>query len=92
MRAVSGCTRSWRTSPPIGITCDTPGIDSRRGRSTKSAYSRAFMGSVLATSIGKAISMISPMIEDTGPIIGEIFPGNCSLTSVIRSDTSWRLR
>jgi hypothetical protein len=34
MRAGSGSTRNWRSSPPIGITCATPGIDSSRGRST----------------------------------------------------------
>jgi hypothetical protein len=97
MRAVSGATRSVRTSPPIGMTCDTPGMDSSRGRSTKSAYSRACMG--VATGVlpspgtsGKATSMISPMMDDTGPITGVISPGICSRTSARRSATSCRLR
>ena len=91
MRAVSGATRSVRTSPPIGITCDTPGMDSRRGRSTKSAYSRACMGeapSWACAVIGSAISMISPMIEDTGPIDGSMPAGNCARASARRSATS----
>ncbi|MNR07991.1 hypothetical protein D3C85_1241250 [compost metagenome] len=92
MRAVSGSTRSWRTSPPIGMTCETPGTDSRRGRSTKSAYSRAAMGLAISGSMGNATSMISPMIDDTGPRIGVSPPGSCSLTSASRSDTSCRLR
>ena len=29
--------RNWRTSPPIGMTWETPGMASSRGRSTKSA-------------------------------------------------------
>jgi hypothetical protein len=40
MRAVSGCTWNWRTSPPMGMTWATPGIAISRGRSTQSAYSR----------------------------------------------------
>jgi len=97
MRAVSGATRSVRTSPPIGITCDTPGIDSRRGRSTKSAYSRAAIGLTAGVwpspaPSGSAISMTSPMIDDTGPMTGVMSPGNCSRTSASRSATSWRLR
>ena len=97
MRAVSGSTRNWRTSPPMGMTCDTPGIDSSRGRSTKSAYSRAAIG--LAAGVlpspgfkGNAISITSPMIDDTGPITGVMPSGNCSFTSASRSATSWRLR
>ncbi len=89
---MSGSTRSCRTSPPIGITCDTPGTDSRRGRNTKSAYSRAAIGLTAAASIGSAISMISPMIDETGPMIGVNPPGNCSRTSASRSDTSCRFR
>ena len=67
---VSGWTWNWRTSPPIGITCATPGIASRRGRSTQSAYSRTAIGVVFASSIGSATSMTSPMIELIGPIFG----------------------
>jgi hypothetical protein len=42
---------------------------------------------------GSATSMISPMIDDTGPITGVMSPGSCcSRTSASRSATSWRLR
>ncbi len=40
MAAMFGVTRYWRTSPPIGITCATPGNARSCGRSTKSATSR----------------------------------------------------
>ena len=43
-------------------------------------------------SSGKAISITSPMIDDTGPMIGVMPPGSCSRTSARRSATSWRLR
>ncbi len=96
MRAVSGSTRNCRTSPPIGITCDTPAIDSRRGRSTKSAYSRARIGSAAVlpspADSGNAISITSPMIEETGPMTGAMPAGSCSRTCARRSATSWRLR
>ena len=98
MRAVSGSTRSCRTSPPIGMTCETPGIDSSRGRITKSAYSRACIGVAAGTLaparavIGTATSMISPMIDETGPIAGVMSAGSWSRTSASRSATSWRLR
>ncbi len=101
MRAVSGATRSVRTSPPIGMTWATPGIASSRGRSTKSAQSRACIdsdppgapaGAAAAACSGSAISRISPMIEVTGPITGTTPGGSCSRTSASRSATSWRLR
>ena len=97
MRAVSGATRKVRTSPPMGMTCDTPGIDSRRGRSTKSAYSRACIGVATGDlpspgTSGSATSITSPMIDDTGPITGVMSPGICSRTSASRSATNWRLR
>ena len=88
---VSGSTRNCRTSPPMGITWATPGIDSRRGRRTKSAYSRICMGSLPAP-IGRAISMISPITEEIGPMFGLTPSGSCSRTSARRSPTSWRLR
>ena len=31
---MSGATRKVRTSPPMGMTCETPAMDSSRGRST----------------------------------------------------------
>jgi len=103
MRCGSGSTRNWRTSPPIAITCDTPAIESRRGRSTKSAYSRASMACCAAASAltaapgasacsGSASSITSPMMDETGPMVGLISAGSCSRTSASRSATCWRLR
>ena len=92
MRVVSGSTRYCLTSPPIGITCATPGSVSKRGRSTQSAYSRACIGLALAGSTGKASRMISPMIELMGPICGVTPGGSCSRTSARRSATCCRLR
>ena len=92
MRTVSGCTWNWRTSPPIGMTCATPAIDSRRGRSTQSAYSRTAMGVVRASSIGMATIMISPMMELTGPMRGAAPGGRPSSIDDRRSDTIWRAR
>ncbi len=92
MRAGSGSTRNCRTSPPIGMTCATPGIDSRRGRSTKSAYSRTCIALTRAGSAGSATSMISPITEATGPRLGLSPGGSCSRAAASRSATSWRLR
>jgi hypothetical protein len=41
-------TRYWRTSPPMGMTWATPGIVSRRGRTTQSAYSRTRIGLIVS--------------------------------------------
>ncbi len=64
----SGITRYWRTSPPIGMTWATPGMVRICGRITKSAISRSSMGETDAPVT--ATSMISPMIEEIGPICG----------------------
>jgi len=93
MRAVSGCTWYWRTSPPIGITCATPGMARRRGRSTKSAYSRVAMALILASSMGMATSMTSPMMELIGPMAACCTPaGSASRAVVKRSLTICRAR
>jgi len=92
MRAVCGCTWNWRTSPPMGITCATPAIASRRGRSTQSAYSRTAMGVVRCTSMGIATCMISPMMELMGPMRGVTPAGNPSSMDDRRSDTICRAR
>ena len=92
-RAVSGCTWYWRTSPPIGTTCATPGSVSSRGRITKSATSRTAIGLIFCGSIGRASSMISPITELTGPMPTCCTPGgNCSRTTASRSETSCRAR
>ncbi|EWS52622.1 hypothetical protein X551_04591 [Methylibium sp. T29] len=92
MRCVSGCTWNCRTSPPIGITCATPGTASSRGRSTQSAYSRTAIGEIFAASTGIAICRISPMIELTGPMRGSTPSARPSSIADRRSDTSWRAR
>ena len=92
MRTVSGCTWYCRTSPPMGMTCATPGSVSKRGRNTKSAYSRVAIGLIFAASMGIAMSMISPMIELIGPIAGFTPGGSCSRTSESRSATFCRAR
>ena len=91
-RAVLGCTWNWRTSPPIGITCATPATDSRRGRSTQSAYSRTAIALILLGSTGMAICMISPMIELIGPMRGTTPSAKPSSIDARRSATSWRAR
>ena len=92
IRRVSGRTWNWRTSPPIGMTCDTPAIAIRRGRSTQSAYSRAALGSAPSPRIGMATSMISPMIDDTGPMRGTAPGGRVASSAVSRSLTICRAR
>ena len=93
MRTLSGCTWYCRTSPPIGTTCAMPGRLKRRGRSMKSAYSRTCIASILLVSIGRASSMISPMMELIGPMptCVTLF-GSCSRAAASRSPTSWRAR
>src|SRR5574337_519645 len=68
------------TSPPMGMTWATPGMVSRRGRSTQSAYSRTCIGLTLSGSAGRAMRRISPMIEEIGPICGMMPAGSCSRT------------
>ncbi len=85
-------TRYCLTSPPIGMTCATPGIVKRRGRITQSAYSRTAIGLTLAGSIGRAISSTSPMMDEIGPICGTTPAGKLSRTKLILSAICWRLR
>ena len=89
--ATLGVTWYCRTSPPIGMTCATPGMDSSRGRIVKSANSRTCMGVVFASAV-MAISMISPIMDVIGPICGTTRAGSCSRTAAMRSATCWRLR
>jgi len=76
----------------MGITWATPGRVSSRGRSTQSAYSRTAMALILASSTGRAISITSPMIDDTGPMRGTTPAGSCSCTRDRRSLTICRAR
>ena len=86
-----GDTRYCRTSPPIGMTCETPGMVSSRGLTVKSANSRRSIAETVSGPV-TAISMIWPMIELIGPICGSTPDGNCDWTSDRRSATCWRLR
>ena len=86
-----GETRYCRTSPPMGITCATPGIVRRRGLMVKSATSLKPIGDTPAGPV-TAISMIWPMIELIGPICGTTFSGSCCWTSASRSAICCRLR
>jgi hypothetical protein len=90
IRAGSGVMRYSRTSPPIGMTCATPGIDSNFGRTVKSAVSRSTIGS--ASAPASASSMISPITELIGPIAGTTPSGICAVTALRRSATCWRAR
>ncbi len=92
MRVVCGWTWNCRTSPPMGITCATPGIAIRRGRNTQSAYSRTAIGEIFAVSTGIAICMISPMMELMGPIRGTTPSARPSSIDARRSDTICRAR
>jgi hypothetical protein len=76
----------------MGMTCATPGIAMRRGRSTQSAYSRTCMGVIFPVSMGMAICMISPMIELIGPMRGVTPSGRPSSMEVRRSETICRAR
>ena len=86
MAAGLGATRNWRTSPPMGITCATPGIESRRGRKVKSAVSRTCIG--VAVFEVTATSRMPPMIEETGPICGTTFGGSSERASASLSLTN----
>jgi hypothetical protein len=74
----------------MGITCDTPGTASSRGRMAKSAVSRNSIGS--APSPASATSMISPMIEEMGPMLGRMSSGKAACAVASRSATSCRAR
>ena len=75
----------------MGMIWAMPGMDSRRGRNSQSAMPRKAMGDVAPVSERRPISMISPMIEVTGPITGVIPVGNWPLVTLRRSETNCRL-
>ena len=90
-RAVGwGATRNWRTSPPMGMTWATPGMERMRGRIVKSAISRSCMADTVSPVT--ATITICPMIEEIGPIIGLTVGGSCERAIARRSETCWRLR
>ena len=65
---------------------------SSRWRTVQSAMLRMSIGAVLPSSLERPMSMISPMIEEIGPMIGVTPFGNFSAASCSRSCTSWRAR
>ncbi len=74
----------------MGMIWLTPGMLSRRGRIAQSANSRTSIG--FRVLLETASIMISPIIDDTAPIVGVTPAGSCWRTSASRSLTSWRLR
>ena len=90
-RSASGCaiTWNWRSAPPIGVTCETPGMASSRRRTVVSAMVRSVSGSSASDEIAK--NRISPMIDETGARTGRsTCGGSAPLTSESFSDTSCR--
>ncbi len=84
----SGEMRIWYSlmSPPMTDTWDTPPIASRRGRIVRSAMVRRSL--IEVESAVRPIIIISPRIDDCGPIVGVLTPvGRRSATSGRRSDT-----
>jgi hypothetical protein len=71
----SGLRMTWYcfVSPPVGMTCDTPGTARRRFRRTQSAVVFSSMGSCLSDV--SAMKRISPMIEEMGASVGRSAPG-----------------
>ena len=55
IRAGSGAIRTWRVSPPITVTCETPAIAASRGRTVQSAMPRSAMASILRGATGRRI-------------------------------------
>ena len=90
----AGSTSTWycRTSPPITVICDTPGILIRRRRMSQSARVRSSIGLTDGFSLVRPMAIIWPMIEETGPRNGRISCGNRGVTSATFSPTICRAR
>ena len=89
----AGSTRTWYCfcSPPVAMTCDTPGTASSRRRTTVSAAVRSSSGECRSDS--RATNRISPMIDETGARNGgSTSGGSAPATSVSFSVTIWRAR
>ena len=67
-RAASATTWYCFSSPPIGVTWDTPGTASRRRRMAVSAIVRRSIASRVSDSTAK--NRISPMMDEIGARIG----------------------
>ena len=85
-RAGSSTTSYCFCSPPVAITCETPGTARRRRRTTVSAAVRSSSGECRSDS--RSMNSTSPMIEETGARNGgSTFGGNEPDTSVSFSVT-----
>ena len=73
--ATSGVMRYCCTSPPMGMTCDTPLMLNKRGRTTQSAKLRTSIGDAAPSEV-IATNRISPIMELIGDICGTISAGN----------------
>ena len=74
MRRGSGTTRYWRTSPPMGMTCDDAG-HGQKLRAHGEVGELAQRHGDRPSSLDMAISMISPMIDEIGPICAATLRG-----------------
>ena len=92
--SVTGSTSTWycRTSPPITVTCETPGIPINRRRRSQSAKVRNSIGRTAGFSLVRPMAMICPMIEETGPRNGRTSRGKDGVTSATFSPTICRAR
>ena len=79
MRAGSASTWYCFTSPPIGITCATPGTASSRRRIVQSAAVRSSCGDWVPVS---PIMRISPITLDTGASSGAATPAGSELATL----------
>ena len=87
----SGEVSTWYcfNSPPITLTCDTPGTAKSRWRTSQSAIVRSSIG-VVSPVLFMPTSMISPMIEVIGAMTGRASSGSRSRTSCSFSETICR--
>ena len=82
-------TWNWRSAPPIGVTCETPGTARRRRRTTVSATVRIVSGSTVSDESAK--KRISPMMDEIGASTGlSTCGGSVPDTSASFSATSCR--
>jgi hypothetical protein len=92
-RRRAGESTTWYcfSSPPIGVTCETPATERMRLRTCVTAVVRS--SSWLWRSEVSETNRISPMIEETGAIVGaSTSAGRLPPTAPRRSVTVWRAR
>ena len=92
--SLTGSTSTWYclTSPPITVTCETPGTPISRRRKSQSAKVRSSVGPTISFPLVKPMAMIWPMIEETGPRNGRTSGGKDGATSDTFSPTICRAR